>query len=103
MNGKLAKKLRKIARTLELPETVEYAPGGPLRRRASSINPLTGEQIPGAPIPRPRVMVPSVRRAAKEAKKIYTGKPISALAPVGAPKKFADQLRGTIGKTIESQ
>jgi hypothetical protein len=81
MRGVTAKKLRKIAASLGLKADVGYTPGGPLRRRSDFTHPETGEIIQGAPIRRPLVMVACVRRACKEAKKVYKGLPMTALVP----------------------
>lgn len=97
MNGKTARRLRKIAAGIELPPSTSYTPGGPLRRRASrtEIDPLTGvrEVVPGAPIPRPMVLEECWRRAYREAKKIYKGLPPSALLPQGENKEAPFRVR----------
>ena len=79
MRGKTAKRLRAIARSLALPERGKYVPGGPLRHRAGFRHPSTGEWQEGAPIPRPAVMTECFRRAYKEAKQVYMGRPASTL------------------------
>ena len=60
VNGKQAKRLRKIARELELNANRAYAPVGPLRRNQF-----------GAPIRRPFALTECERRAYQEAKAIY--------------------------------
>lgn len=81
MRGKTAKRLRKIARGLGLDPKTSYAPGGELRRRPPVLRPDTGELQAGPPIPRPMTMRECLRRAYKEAKKIYKGLPATALSP----------------------
>jgi hypothetical protein len=71
MNGKLAKKLRKIARGIELDAKTSYAPSAPVGVRRC-------EKLGSLP---PFVMVKCARRAYKEAKKIYLGKPLTMLEP----------------------
>jgi hypothetical protein len=98
-----AKRLRKLVRQLGLPEQTAYTAGGKLRRQTSFKHPKTGELLGGAPIPRPGVMGLCFRRAYKEAKKIYTGKPLSTLAPDTEDKatsfraRLADSMRAYHG------
>lgn len=96
MRGVTAKRLRKIARGLKLEPKTSYLPGGPLRRRPDIRTELTGEIIPGPPIPRPFVMVSCLRKAMKEAKKIYKGLPATALEP----KENKDSSRGAMAQSI---
>ena len=70
MRGVVAKKLRKIAASLNLTAQATYVPGGPQRYRRD-----------GTGIPRPRVLVACFRRAYLEAKKVYKGEPMTALCP----------------------
>lgn len=84
MNGRVSKKLRRIARELNLSPTTAYAPGGKLRRRPSRWDSdELGAQvlIQGPPIPRPGTLVECFRRAYQEAKKIYKGQPPSICVP----------------------
>lgn len=90
MRGTIAKRLRKIARSIQRPpETVygmtyhpmgrgDFEQDGELRRRPSRRrpNPDTGvmELVKGRPIPRMLVLADCERRAYKEAKKIYAGR-----------------------------
>jgi hypothetical protein len=83
MNAKTAKRLRKIAAELGLNPKTGYAPGGKLRRRPGYTDEL-GLWQEGAPIVRPAVLTECTRRAYKEAKKIYMGKPSSILLPEGS-------------------
>lgn len=73
MNGKTAKRLRRIARELHLNPTTTYAPMGPLRRGPEKVIVRDGkiETIPGMPIRRPYATGECERRAIQEAKKIY--------------------------------
>ena len=82
MNGKTAKRLRKIARELQLNPETGYAPGGKLRRRPGYRDEL-GLWQEGAPIVRPAVLKECFRRAYREAKKIFKGLPPSILLPEG--------------------
>jgi hypothetical protein len=92
MRGTTARKLRKIARSLELPAKTGYAPGGKLRRRPGYRD-ESGIWQDGPPIPRPTVLTECFRRAYREAKKIYKGKPPSTLAPEGErARSFADTV-----------
>lgn len=86
MRNATAKRLRQIAKSLGLETETKYAPGGPLRRRPSYRDDK-GELQPGAPIPRPFVLRECVRRAYREAKKIYKGQPMSLLAPEAEAEK----------------
>jgi hypothetical protein len=85
VNGKTAKRLRKIARELKLNPQTGYVPGGPLRRRPDrwEFDELGVEKrrVQGAPIQRPGVLTACFRRALKEAKKVYKGQPPSICVP----------------------
>lgn len=76
MNGKTARRLRKIARELKLDPETQYAPHGPLRRlpERSYVDRSTGIErtIPGGVLRRPFAMIECERRAYKEAKSIYS-------------------------------
>lgn len=104
IRGKTAKRLRQIARALNLNPTTGYAPGGPLRRRpAGKVYGEDGELVvtPGRPIPRPGVLIECLRRAYKEAKKIYKGLPPSVLAPESeqrAQPAFKTQVAASVRK-----
>lgn len=76
MNGRVSRRLRKIAADLRLTPQTSYAPGGKLRRRPSE-----GWLQQGAPVPRPAVLTECFRRAYREAKKIYKGLPPSTCVP----------------------
>jgi hypothetical protein len=67
MNQKVAKRLRGAARALNLPEETTYAPSGALRHRLT----LDGNAVP---IMRPLAMKACLRKAEKEAKRLYLGK-----------------------------
>lgn len=82
MNGRVSKRLRQIARGLNLPPQTGYVPGGKLRRHASYRD-AEGALQQGAPIRRPAALVECFRRAYKEAKKIYKGLPPSTCVPEG--------------------
>jgi hypothetical protein len=86
MNGRAAKKLRRIARSLGLDPETRYTPGGPLRRRAGYRD-EAGVWQEGAPMPRPAILTSCERRAYREAKKIYLNKPISMLMPEEVKEK----------------
>ena len=77
MNGKQAKKLRKIARTLKLPVSRLYEPMGALRRLPARFykDRETGEErvIPGGVLRRPFALKACERRSYQEAKAIYKG------------------------------
>jgi hypothetical protein len=75
MNAKLAKKLRKIARGLGLDPKTTYGPVG--QQRYVEV----GEDKKRFDLPSAMSMRPCVRRAYKEAKKIYKGLPPTALEP----------------------
>lgn len=83
MRNTTARRLRLIARGLGLPAKTAYAPG---RYRDE-----TGEWHA---LPSTQVMTECERRAYKEAKKIFLGKPISALLPEGEERRdsFAKQV-----------
>lgn len=70
MNGKQAKRLRKIAAELGRPAETGYAFAGSLRRQPPVTLP-DGRVIPGAPIRRWLELTDCQRRAEKEAKKLY--------------------------------
>lgn len=78
MNGKQARRLRKIARTLELPAENSYAPFGELRRlpERTYVDRRDGKTktLPGGVLRRPFALKACERKAYQEAKKIYTGK-----------------------------
>jgi hypothetical protein len=86
MNGRTSKSLRRIAKSLSLPEETGYLPGGELRRKPAYRD-VAGVLQPGAPIRRPFVLRACWRRAYKEAKKIFLGKPISICVPEGEVKQ----------------
>ena len=92
MRGRTAKRLRQIARALNLNPRTNYAPGGRLRRRAGYRD-EAGVLQPGAPIPRPGVMVECFRRAYKEAKKLYKGRPPTTCVPEGEEKESPFHVR----------
>jgi hypothetical protein len=95
MRAATAKKLRKIARSVGLPAKTQYAFAGKLRRYAGYRD-ESGVWQEGPPMPRPLIITQCFRRAYREAKKIYLGKPISALAAEGQKEEtFA-------GKVVES-
>jgi hypothetical protein len=75
MNGKMAKKLRRIARELKLDPETKYAPVGELVRlpERKYVDKFTGEQktLPGGVLRRPFAMKACERRAYQEAKAIY--------------------------------
>jgi hypothetical protein len=104
IRGKTAKRLRRIARALKLSTRTAYAPGGRLRRRPSYRD-AEGVLQPGAPIPRPGVLVECFRRAYKEAKKLYKGLPPSALMPEGetADSPFHVRVVDSMKKYYEAQ
>jgi len=82
MNGRVAKRLRRIAAELHLNPENTYAPFGPLRRHPDRTITRDGkiEVIEGRPIPRPFALGECWRRAYQEAKKLYKGQ---ALAGAG--------------------
>lgn len=75
MRGKVAKRLRRIARELKLDPRTDYAPVGELRRLPERryIDRATGEEkiLPGGVLRRPFAMKACERRAVQEAKAIY--------------------------------
>lgn len=80
-NAKTAKRLRKIARGLELADKTTYRPSKPI-----SAGYFWGARHEGRVCERngtlpPFVMVECTRRAYKEAKKLYNGKPLTRLEP----------------------
>lgn len=96
MRGKTAKRLRKIARQLELNPATTYAPGGPLRRgpdKGYTDDEGVFHRVPGAPIRRPGVLQECFRRAYQEAKQIYKGAPPTALEPEGDNKPAPFNVR----------
>lgn len=92
MRNVVAKKLRKIAASLALNPETGYLPAGKLRRK----RPYLDEDVVlqrGPPIPRPFVLRECFRRAYREAKKIYKGKPLSSLVPEAEEQKaFASKV-----------
>lgn len=107
MRGVTAKRLRKIAKSIGLPESGKYVPGGPLRRSPGFRHPETGEWMEGAPIRRPAVLTECFRRAYKEAKRIYKGLPPTRLvsedkvAQPEAPREFRHRVAESIVKYHE--
>lgn len=90
MRGKVAKRLRQIARGLNLPAKTGYSSGGVLRRRPDRWESNEhGEQVrvPGPPIPRPGVLTECFRRGYKEAKKLYKGLPPTMCVPQADEKQ----------------
>jgi hypothetical protein len=75
MNAKLAKKLRKIARGVGLDVRTRYGASKPVEGLAGPRRCDLNGTLP------PMVMLPSHRRAYKEAKKIYKGLPETRLEP----------------------
>lgn len=76
MNGKQAKRLRKIAAELGRPAGNNYAWAGHLQRRQDIVLGMKGggdsaRVIRGAPIRRPLALGDCNRRAIQEAKKLY--------------------------------
>jgi hypothetical protein len=75
MRGKVAKKLRRIARELKLDPKTDYAPVGELQHlpERKYVDKFTGEQktLPGGVLRRPFAMKACERRAYQEAKAIY--------------------------------
>jgi hypothetical protein len=78
MNGKVSKRLRRIARELKLNPQTEYAPVGDLVRLPERryIDKFSGEEkvLPGGVLRRPLAMTACERRAYHEAKEIYLGR-----------------------------
>lgn len=70
INGKQARKLRRIATELGRPSETKWAFAGELRRKPSSTLP-DGRVVPGAPIRRPIHLMDCQRRAEQECKKIF--------------------------------
>lgn len=75
MNGKTAKRLRRIARELELPAENSYAPFGELRRlpERTYVDRRDGKTktIPGGVLRRPFALKACERKAYQEAKNLY--------------------------------
>jgi len=75
MNGRIAKRLRKVARELKLDPKTDYAPVGELQHLPERryVDKFTGEQkvLPGGVLRRPFAMKACERRAYQEAKAIY--------------------------------
>jgi hypothetical protein len=75
LNGKVAKRLRKIAKALKLDPATSYAPVGELRRLPERryVDKFSGEEkvLPGGVLRRPFAMKACERRAIQEAKSIY--------------------------------
>jgi len=75
MRGKIAKRLRRIARELKLDPRTDYAPVGELQRlpERKYVDKFTGEHktLPGGVLRRPFAMKACERRAYQEAKAIY--------------------------------
>ena len=75
MNGRTAKKLRRLARALKLDPETKYAPVGEIRHLPERryVDKFTGEEkvLPGGVLRRPFAMIACERRAYQEAKLIY--------------------------------
>lgn len=75
MNGKIAKRLRRMARQLERPQEAHYAPLGELRRRGAAriVKDHNGVEhtIPAPLVRRPIALGDCERRVIQEAKRIY--------------------------------
>jgi len=79
MNGKLVRKLRKIAHALELEPKTKYVPTARhLKCTCLSCEDRRHSDVDTLP---PHVMHECVRKAYKEAKRIYRGLPPTALEP----------------------
>lgn len=72
MNGKQAKRLRKIARELKLDPETKYAPVGEIRHREAYKD--HRREYSGGIMRRPFAMTACERRAYIEAKAIYNGR-----------------------------
>jgi hypothetical protein len=97
MNGKKAKALRRLARTLKLPAENKYQPTGVLRRVEDRVGP-DGKLYKGGLVRRPFALAVCERRAYQEAKAMYKGATVDAgPAPVGpvilhpTERSFADR------------
>lgn len=78
-NAKTAKRLRKIARGLDLASKTEYRPSKPIP--PGYFGAQEGRICERNGTLPPFVMVECERRAYKEAKKLYNGKPLTRLEP----------------------
>lgn len=114
MRGKQAKRLRKIARTLELNPASSYAPMGPLRRLPERVyvDRQSGETkvLPGGVLRRPFALKACERKAYIEAKNLYKNPPprevLEAPEPQGVPltepqREFKDRMVDSIKQQPE--
>jgi hypothetical protein len=93
MNGKAAKRLRRAARALNLPENTSYAPHGALQEKLQTVRTPEGviKQMMH-PVRRPFAMKACERKAMKEAKRLYKGQVIAGEA-YEEPMQLAPQER----------
>jgi hypothetical protein len=103
VNGKKAKALRRIARSLGLPPENKYEPVGPIRRREAIKD--HGRTYTAGIIPRPFALGACERRAYKEAKALYKGGhvDVTGIAPVEAPNAAARPFKDKVFESIKNQ
>ena len=103
MNGRTARKLRQIAKGLDLAPETGYAPAGKMRRYPHRLQKdAEGHMrlVPGPPIPRPIAMTECFRRVYKEAKKLYKGLPPSMCVPEAKEKEAEVPFRARVADSI---
>lgn len=105
MNGRTAKKLRRLARQLKLDPENKYAPVGQLVHlpERTYVDRASGEKrtLPGGVLRRPFALQVCERRAYHEAKAIYKGGVVEkevaeSLYTVQYSPSFKDQLIGSV-------
>jgi hypothetical protein len=108
VNGRKAKALRRIARSLGLPPENKYEPVGPIRRREAIKD--HGRSYTAGIIPRPFALGACERRAYLEAKALYKGGHVDVtdIAPAeafndAAARRVARPFKDKVFESIKNQ
>ncbi len=100
MNGKVAKRLRRIARELKLDPENKYAPVGEIRH-AEARRDHKGRAYTAGIVRRPFALQACERRAYLEAKAIYKGENTAVAEVVTPGVSFESRMRASIDKQPE--
>lgn len=101
MNGKKAKALRRLARTLNLPEENSYAPVGELKRRPAIVD--HGRTYTAGLVRRPFALRACERRAYQEAKALYKGAAIETDTPIEPIPQEQPEFKEQVHESINQQ